>query len=213
MARSHAVVGTHEHGERATARVTMRTRSSRHLSRIVALAALASATACILADPGADVPRPAPQRPHIIRPSVVPASGAVLGTFPEKFIIPVELSDPTLPFWFAAFVDYDPNRDQPGTAECNIKQFDSAALTGQARIVEVSIPAPPDLDSCHVIEVIVALQIICDRGPNVAHSPGEPGADSVSWTYSPTGDLSGCPTLDAGLEASRNDDGGQGLPP
>src|SRR5262249_36221248 len=152
-ARSHSVVGAHEHGERATARVTMRTRSSRHLPRIVALAALASATACILADPGADVPRPAPQRPHIIRASVVPPSGAVLGTFPQKFIIPVELSDPTLSFHYAAFVDYDQNRDEglvPST--CGENAFETAGLSGQPRVVEISIPAPQDLDRCHVIE-------------------------------------------------------------
>ncbi|HEY8074798.1 MAG TPA: hypothetical protein VIF62_11830 [Labilithrix sp.] len=167
-------------------------------------------TSCLIADPGTDPPKPVPTRPQILRESVVPSPNNVLGAFPAKFVIPVQLSDPTLSFDYAVFVDYDPSTSL-GKVDCGTKGVEAASLSGAPRILEVTIEEAPDPDRCHVIEVLVALHLLCDFDANSAHAAPAPGADSVTWFYSPTGDLAGCPVLDAGLEASRPDD--SGLPP
>lgn len=181
-------------------------------------APVAILAACIVAEPGADVPKPAPQRPHILRSSTVPPSGAILGALPSKFVVPVELADPTLSFDYTSFIDYDPSAANGGvgwSGSCVTSTFESANIGGAPRLVEVfmDLQHPPSPDRCHVIEVVVALHLRCDLDSNAAHSPPEPGGDNVTWIYSPSGDLAGCPVLDAGLEASRNDDAGNGLPP
>jgi hypothetical protein len=170
---------------------------------IVRIAMLLAVTSCIIAEPGTDPPRSPVTRPHIVRTSVVPPAGEVLGQWPSKFVVPVELSDPTVPFGYVMFIDYDSSTDSGLTAACGTNTFEAATLAnGGLRIQEIALPAPPDLDRCHVVEVLVALQINCDQDSNAAHAPPEPGGDSVTWIYNPTGDVNGCPTLDAGLEAS-----------
>src|SRR5437773_11678507 len=104
MARARAVVTADEHVERAAAsRVTM----TIDRGRLVVLLAFAGIAilSCLVAEPNADLPRPVATRPHIIRSSVVPPAGAILGSFPAKFVVPVELSDPTLTFDYAGFLD------------------------------------------------------------------------------------------------------------
>jgi hypothetical protein len=179
-------------------------------AHVVRVAMLLAVTSCIIAEPGTDPPKPPVTRPHIVRPSVVPAAGPVLGQWPAKFDVPVELSDPTLPFGYVMFIDYDSSTDNGITVACGVNSFEAATLTnGGLRLLEIALPPPPDLDRCHVVEVLVALQIVCNQDSNAAHSPPEPGGDSVTWTYNPTGGVDGCPTLDAGLEASRADASGQ----
>jgi hypothetical protein len=142
-------------------------------------------------------------RPTIVRGSVVPSPGAVLGTFPDKFIVPVELADPTQAFQWSAFVDYDPFANI-GLVTHDDSVFEPASANGRIRVLDkIVIPKPADLDRCHVIEVVVALRLLNDNtDPKSAHTPAEPGGDSVLWFYSPSGDLRGCPVLDAGIDAS-----------
>lgn len=165
---------------------------------------VASTAACVLAEPVGELPRPAAQRPTIVRASVAPSPNLVLGTFPDKFVVPVELADPTATFQWAAFVDFDPTTDT-GLQLFADSAFETATLAGRTRVLEIPIPAPPDLDRCHVVEVVVALQLESTASPRGAHSPkqGGPGGDSVTWFYSPGGDLAGCPALvvDAGSDA------------
>jgi hypothetical protein len=190
-------------------------RSRRRCGRIAGLAAIVVACvapACLIAEPSSDIPRPAPQRPHIIRTSVAPSAGAVLATFPTTVTVPVELSDPTLTFQYTAFVDYDSATDTGWlgpSPTCPSSTFAQASVSGTARILTIDTEQKPDLTQCHVIEVLVALQLDCGRDANGAHSPPEPGGDSVTWFYSPSGDFSACASLDAGLEASVGPDGGQ----
>jgi len=174
--------------------------------RVVLLLAV---TSCIIAEPGTDPPRATITRPHIVSTSLVPPLGAVLGQWPSKFVVPVELSDPTLPFGYVLFIDYDPSTGFANIPACNVNTFEAATLSnGSLRVQEISAGPPPDPDRCHVIEVLVALSIECNQDANAAHSPPEPGGDSVTWIYSPTGTVAGCPTLDTGIDASRNDDSG-----
>ncbi len=162
-------------------------------------------SACVLAEPVSDLPKPAQQRPTIVRESAVPSPNAVLGTFPDKFIVPVELADPTVTFQWAAFVDFSP--DNPSSLQ-NVQDsvFEAATLSGRTRVLEIAIPTPTASDRCHVIEVVVALQLESTTSATQAHTPriGGPGGDSITWFYSSGGDLAGCPSLvvDAGTDAS-----------
>ena len=60
-----------------------------------------------------------------------------------------------------------------------------------------------------MIEVVVALRFAGQDGIG-AHAPLEPGGDIVTWFYSPSGDLAGCPVLDAGIEPIAPDAGDGG---
>jgi hypothetical protein len=126
----------------------------------------------------------------------------VLGRWPDKFIVPVELADPRATFWYSAFVDYNsatgegiegasptPSEFEPGSEQ----------IQGRVRTLEIPITTPT-LDRCHVVEVVVALRFKATTDPKNAHTPDEPGGDSVTWFFSPSGDLAGCPVLDAGIQ-------------
>lgn len=166
---------------------------------------------CLIAEPSGDLPRLPERRPTIVRGSVVPSASRVLATFPAKFIVPVELSDPTATFQWSAFIDYNAFTGA-GLVAISESQFEPSSLRNGTRILEIPLAAPLDLDQCHVVEVVVALRLAGTREAVSAHTPDEPGGDSVSWFYSPGGDLAGCPALDAGLEprpdASADAEGG-----
>ncbi len=157
---------------------------------------------CIVADPPTDLPRPSERRPTIVRASVVPSTSYVLGRWPSRFIVPVELSDPLVPLFWATFVDYNPVTAE-GLEQTDISRYEPASTVGNIRILELPITVPSD-DRCHLVEVIVALRLNTTT-PRNAHAPEEPGGDSVSWFYSPSGDLAGCPVLDAGLQPLQPD--------
>jgi hypothetical protein len=165
---------------------------------VIACASVFAAASCVIADPPTELPKLPPSRPVIVRGSVVPAVSAILGRWPDTFIVPVELVDPRATVFASAFVDYNaatgegldgrPQVFEPGTTE-------AALRTLEIRITE------PALDRCHTVEIVVALRAGSFTDPRIAHTPPEPGGDSVNWFYSPGGDLAGCPTLDAGLDA------------
>jgi hypothetical protein len=161
-------------------------------------------TACIIAEPPSDTPRLPESRPTIVRGSVVPPASNVLGRWPDKFIVPVELSDPTAPFDWAAWIDFNPETGE-GLEALKTSEFVQANTTGRVRTLEVAMLAPSD-DRCHVVEVLVALRFAGQEGTG-AHAPLDPGGDIVTWFYNPRGDLSGCPTLDAGIEPIAPDAG------
>ncbi|MBX3220082.1 MAG: hypothetical protein KF795_06145 [Labilithrix sp.] len=152
--------------------------------------------ACIIADPPTDLPRPSERRPTVVRASVVPSTSFVLGRWPSKFIVPVELSDPLAEISWATFIDYNPITGE-GFIQNETSKYEPASTRGNIRVLEIPITAP-SLDRCHFVEVIVALRLNTSD-PRNAHTPEAPGGDSVGWFFSPGGDLAGCPVLDAGL--------------
>jgi hypothetical protein len=152
--------------------------------------------ACVIADPPTELPRSPERRPTIVRSSVVPSTTSVLGSWPSKFIVPVELSDPRADIQWASFVDYNPATGE-GFDQTSKSRDEPAATNGNVRTLEIPITTPSS-DGCHVVEVVVALRLNT-TDPRNAHTPESPGGDSVSWFYSPSGDLAGCPVLDAGL--------------
>jgi hypothetical protein len=184
--------------------------AARKVRRIAALSAVGGVClvvvlaqdACVLAAPSGDLPRPPDSRPTIVHSSLVPTTSAVLTAFPTTFSVPVELSDPTQTFVYAAFIDYNP---LTGEGLVDIPRESppilAAGTAGRIRMTQVVIPAPTDLASCHKIEIVVALRLNARDGKN-AHTPDEPGGDIATWFYNPGGDLAGCPSLDAGIEAS-----------
>jgi hypothetical protein len=178
------------------------------LRLVFALAALPASLVmtdgCVIAEPPGDLPRPPQRRPVIITSQLVPQNSGVLATFPSRFVVPVELVDPTANFDWSAFVDFNPLTGD-GLVAVSQSQFSPSNFDGKYRILEVEIPAPLDLmDRCHVIEIVVALNLLARETSDgrVAHTPREPGGDNAVWFYSPTGDLRGCPILDAGADAA-----------
>ncbi len=181
--------------------------SSRTLGVCLWTSSILLGAACIVTDPPGDLPRLPDTRPTIVRASVVPSASAVLGTWPPLFIVPVELSNPRADFEYHPFIDFNPQTGA-GLQDIGVSRFEAANTTGRIRRVQIALPPPSDLERCHTIEVIVAIRF----APN-AHTPAEPGGDTVSWFYSPTGDLAGCPfatDIDAGPRdgGSEASDGG-----
>jgi hypothetical protein len=154
--------------------------------------------ACVIADPPTELPRAAERRPTIVRASVVPSVTSVLGTWPSKFIVPVELSDPRADVQWASFVDYNPATGE-GFDQTSKSRDEPEFTNGNVRTIEIPITTP-SADGCHVVEVVVALRLNT-TDPRNAHTPEDPGGDSVTWFYSPSGDFGGCPVLDAGLKS------------
>ncbi len=177
----------------------MGTARSRRIVRVVATVvtlavAGALAPACVVADPPTPLPQIPDGRPKIIHSSVVPSTSSVLGTWPSTFIVPVELSNPRADVAWASFVDYNPATGE-GYITNNLSKWQP---TGSAiRMLEIPIEMP-SLDRCHVVEIVVALRLNTSN-TQTAHTPEPPGGDIVTWFYSPSGDLSGCPVLDAGI--------------
>jgi hypothetical protein len=169
--------------------------------------------ACVIADPPSDLPTLPETRPTIMRPSVVPSAAAVLGRWPEKFTVPVELSDPRSTIWYSVFIDYNPATGEGLDAPPSTSEFEpgSASTKGSVRLLDINVTRPP-LDRCHVVEIVVALRLKAITDSKNAHTPDEPGGDSVSWFYSPSGDLSGCPILDGGITRSLTDAEAEGGP-
>jgi len=169
---------------------------------------VAAQDACVIAEPSGELPRLPESRPTILHSSVVPREGAVLTRFPSVFILPVELTDPTVDFSYAAFIDYNSSTGAGLVLGPTDSVFEAAnAGGGRTRILTVPIPDPLD-DRCHVIEVVVALRLIND--PRFAHAPAPPGGDIATWYYNPNGDVGGCPSLDAGFDAPSDADADAG---
>lgn len=167
--------------------------------------------ACILAQPSGEVPRPAQQRPTILHASVVPSTSAVLTRWPADsiFLVPVELADPTVSIEYAAFVDFNAKTGEGLVGEPQSIAFETANTTGNTRTLSVNIPEP-DLAQCHRVEIVVALRLSSRSDGKNAHTPAEPGGDIATWFYNPNGDLGGCPTLDAGIDAPADAEAGEG---
>ena len=164
------------------------------------VSAAAMAFSCVIADPPTELATVPVMRPTILRGSVVPSVSAVLGRWPagDKFIVPVELVDPNMTINYAAFVDFNAALATGLDGPVQSSEFERGGTTeGRVRTLDVII-TEPSLDRCHVVEVVVA-NTLNSFNALTAHTPAGPGGDSVLWYYSPSGDLAGCPVLDAGI--------------
>jgi hypothetical protein len=158
----------------------------------VALSAIVSCVvSCVLADAAPELPKPASLRPTIVKGSVFPSTSEPIGGLPAEFLVPVELADPTKPFEWKVFVDFDPL----GNADDFVEQRGGSPGSASAANLQV-IPFSVNRDrlsgSCHRIEFVVALRFDSARASDPLLS------DSVTWFYAPTGNLAGCSTYDGG---------------
>lgn len=179
----------------------------RILSAVPALAAVAACLtvivaqdACVLAQPSGQLPRIPETRPTILHASTVPSETSVVTRWPQTFVVPVELTDPTVRIAYATFVDFD-SLNNDGLVETSHSDFEQANTVGRTRTLTVAIPEP-DPGRCHKVEIVVALRLASQDDAKHSHTPAEPGGDIATWFYNPNGDLGGCPALDAGIDAS-----------
>lgn len=176
-------------------------RTARRLLAVATASSFAAVVAaCVLSQPSGDIPTLPASRPTIDHSSVVPSTTTVLTTWPQTFNLSVELVDPTAPFVYASFVDYNPLTGEGRVDGPTRSAYEASKQSDRKRSLEISIQPPADLQRCHVIEVVVALSLNTRDNKN-AHTPDEPGGDLVAWFYNPNGDLGGCPSLDAGFSA------------
>jgi hypothetical protein len=174
------------------------------------VAVASSLPACILADPPPALRALPAMRPTIVHGSVVPSPTRVIAEAPAEFIVPVELLDPAASFAYRIFVDYDPLN--PLTYYKDTSTAASAPPDQTIRLITFPNPlptstSPSGLDTCHVIEFVVASQFSATSD----HTPDSlaAGGDLVAWFVNPAGDLGGCPVYDAGV-ADAAADGGDG---
>jgi hypothetical protein len=184
----------------------LRRRRVRTVVTMLGVGSAISAGACIIADPPTDFPQPVEHRPTILRDRAVPPTSSVLGVFPSSFLVEVE-ADPNATVAWHLFIDYNPFNgnglvgrdaaapDNPNAPDAGVRQIS---------ILQTDTTVTPDLGRCHVIEAMVALGFQSDEG-RLAHEFDSRGGDSIVWFYSPTGDLSGCPVYDAGLDGAAPD--------
>ena len=161
--------------------------------------ACAIGTACIIAEPPTNLPVPQTRRPTIVRDRVEPPASGVLGVFPtDGFIVFVDV-DPTTGFDWRIFVDYDPLNPSSSLKNADRVPPDPGASEGGLVRVTMAV-SPPSLDQCHVIEALVGT--FANTNDQHTFDDANGGGDSISWIYSPSGDLRGCPIVDAGIDGA-----------
>lgn len=155
--------------------------------------------ACVIAEPPVDLPAAPVIRPTIVRSAAVPPPTGVITRWPGTFYVPVQLSDARMTFYAAYFVDYNPITGEG--YQDTIASSPSPGDTRPVRTLPISITEPAR-DGCHTVEVVVARELLptISGDGRFAHTPSSPNdGDSITWFYSPNGDPSGCPVVDAGL--------------
>jgi hypothetical protein len=132
--------------------------------------------ACVLADPPPTLPIVA-ELPPAITDSVVPAEGLLL-SWPEKFVIPVSLLDPTrMVNWIALEDGVEVKGGKIAGA--------SASDGGVSTLLISSLPAPVG-PGCHTVRIVVAYDFATN-----STVPDSQGGDSAEWYYNPNGSCAG----------------------
>jgi hypothetical protein len=165
-------------------------------SACVVAGALATA-ACIVAPPP-DLPPQYVHRPTILHDSVVPPANEILtaSQLPDSgeltFLIPIQLDDPSAPFLWRMFIDYnyDPSSvpqepDTGGQFQPTISTLDGGTVVLSVTVAfqDGKLATP----YCHRIEFVVAY------GFSAPHTPDSLGGDTVTWLYNGAGGSDGCP--------------------
>jgi hypothetical protein len=182
---------------------------------LAALAVAVAGGACVIADPPSDLPQDSPPPPLIVKGSVVPSPSQILGVWPAggSFVVPVQLEDPKKSIFYSVFVDYNPLTGEGIDGRSPVESdYQPGTDFGNIRTLHINITTPSP-DRCHVVEVVVAFQFKGTNDARNLHSPNEQGGDSVNWFFNPSGDLAGCPVLDAGIQPLPLDGGGDGGSP
>jgi hypothetical protein len=167
--------------------------------------------ACFVAPPP-DLPNEPSGRPTILRDSVVPPADQILTSaqIPQDgmltLVVPVVVEDPTLPFQYRVFVDYDPftmtTLAAMGGVQPTPGMLDAGVVLVQPQPLSFASP-PLSTPYCHRIDFFVAYSFYSGNTP----FPGVM-ADSVSWFYN-AGGTSSCPQS---FDASAFGEGGLTIP-
>jgi hypothetical protein len=179
--------------KRAMARESRLRRAQKIAVACATLTLVAGQAAC-LAVPPPPLASQGPVRPTILDEGVSPQPGVPFVEWPDggSFVIAVEAQDQ--PFYYDAFVDFDPNANSDPT--------EPSAPVLQPTLVPATTPDPvtihvvlkqPDPRFCHTVEILVAHQF----DQMLPHTPDSVGGDIVTWFYIPGG--GDCPVIDAGM--------------
>jgi hypothetical protein len=143
--------------------------------------------ACIIADPPAEPPTPPVEAPTIVQTGLVPSTLFSLPAWPQQFVVPVTVPQPTTLAW-GIFLDFGSAGYSgifPGGQNAQIV----AAAGMTSIVVSVSAPMSP---GCHSVSLFVAAV----PGATMFEAAYLPISDVANWIYDPTG--TGCLGLDGG---------------
>jgi hypothetical protein len=174
----------------------MHPRSRRGQHAIGALVVVVVLCSCVTAPPP-DLPAVPVHRPTILHDSVVPRADVPITTWPadNMFTVPVEVDDPSQPFQWDLFIDYNPVGNNGAPSAPTYFPETGHPSDGGVSIVCFPLPPPTGTVTCpHRIELLVARSF----NSSFPHLPDKIGGDSVTWTYVPGGGPNGCPEYDAG---------------
>lgn len=154
----------------------------------LSLAASWLAAGCLTADPP---PLPEVQHRPTILPDESPEVDVPLVDWPAEFTAYVQV-DPGAPFYWAAFLDFDPDNSSSG-----VFVFRTVPALAGGGPVNVSFSFTPQLDGlCHRIDLVVGDELGSTGGPatpSYFHTPtGVLGGDVVTWWYTGGLSLSAC---------------------
>jgi hypothetical protein len=140
---------------------------------------------CILADPLPEETAPPTRRPAIAHGSVSPPASAPLVELPDEFIVPLDMSNPQVPFEWRLFIDYDAAKNTDGA---RIQSGVGAGSDTASKRQTVTFSVDRDLwpGPCHRIELVVALRFVG------THEADAAGFDSITWFYAPSGNFAAC---------------------
>jgi len=163
---------------------------------VAPVSAALAAVSCVLTEP-VDLPAKPHRHPTILHGAVAPPLSSVVSVVDgtdRQFAVPVQLDDPTQGYAWAVFIDYEPSL---GATHSPIQGNTVVGAEGNAdiQVINFGVLQSSLGPGCHRIELIVALSFV------VPHVADPYGADSVSWFYSPAGDVSGCSIFEGGIGA------------
>jgi hypothetical protein len=166
---------------------------SRHRSSFLLslLASVGALSACLLADPPADIPVAPLVPPEIVRVDVQPPITSFLDSTDVFFIVPVSIDPRQDSLEWEWFID------NVGLPAKHVDTIDGGTLVVLSVGVVPATALPPG--ECHTLELVVDY-------PGVTSVP----SDSVSWFYSETRTFAGCSVFDAGGEDAGTDGNGGG---
>lgn len=113
--------------------------------------------------------------------------------WPDGGIFVIQVESQNQPFYYDAFIDYDPYSSSNAAAPAYPPMMTPGANPDP---VTIAVPLkPPDLRFCHTVEILVAHQFNQN-----AHVPDSVGGDIATWFYTPVG--GNCAVIDAGPYAT-----------
>jgi len=148
-------------------------------------------SACNLVDPLPDQRSLPTRAPSIEQDNVFPSPSQPVLQWPDQFLVPVRVYNPTVPFEWRVFIDYDSILG-PNAPPIMHQSVAGSPTAADLQTQQVIIAPDGFQGACHRIDFVTALAFDSNRGANGT------GADSVTWFYAPAGNFTGCSLYDGG---------------